>query len=164
MEDLERHRPSFNPSRIKVLVEQLNEIEKIMANAMDGERFEAKLGDRSDSKQGNMAEVAPHPPLIEIPTQGRQGMEEVRTPFKADFYQKLPHPLAQWFKELPVIDGSKINLLCIRQFGLFSEPIIYEVLYPYCQGEPLIVLSNALTRKEPFDSFHARLLQTFYYD
>ena len=75
MEDQERHRPSFNPSRIKVLVEQLNEIEKIMASATDGERFEEKLGDRSDSEQGNMAEAAAHQPPIEVPTQGRQGTE-----------------------------------------------------------------------------------------
>ena len=54
-----------------------------------------------------------------------------------------------------------LKILRIRQFGLFAEHIIYEVLYPYCQGELLIVLSNALTMKKSFDSFHAPLLQNF---
>jgi hypothetical protein len=54
-----------------------------------------------------------------------------------------------------------LKILRIQQFGLFSEPFIYEVLYPYCQGELLILLSNALTTGESFDSLHARLLQHF---
>ena len=39
-----------------------------MANATDGERFEAEPGDRSDREQGNIVEASPHPPLMEVQT------------------------------------------------------------------------------------------------
>jgi hypothetical protein len=84
-------------------------------------------------------------------------------------YQKLPHPLAPLFKNLPVSDGGNIPVLYdfllkvikLRQVGLVVEPTLFELLYPCCQGELLVLLTQALTLREPFDSFHERVLQQF---
>jgi hypothetical protein len=140
LEDVERHRASFDLSRIKVLVKQLDAIEKMMASATDGECSAVKVGDRSDSEDGNMAEVASHPPRTEVRTQGRQGIEGVRTPFKANFYQKLPHFLAQWFKELPVIDGASLVFCGISYYKsyVFDSSVCFQSL-SYMKFSTLIV-------------------------
>jgi hypothetical protein len=72
-------------------------------------------------------------------------------------------------KEMPQVDGSNVKILCefllkairLSQVGQFKEPTIYELLYPHCRGEVLILLRQALTEGEKFDSFHARLLKHF---
>ena len=38
-----------------------------------------------------------------------QGIKQVFTPH---FYQRLPHPLSHLLKELPVVDGTDVNLSC----------------------------------------------------
>jgi hypothetical protein len=85
------------------------------------------------------------------------------------FYQRLPHPLSRLLKELPVVDGTDVKLLCdfllkvlkIRQVGQMPDQTIYEVMYPYCRGELLAFVTNALTATESFEKFHARLLGQF---
>jgi hypothetical protein len=42
-----------------------------------------------------------------------------------------------------------------------TEPTIYEIMYPYCRGELLALVTNAITTMESFGSFHARLLRQF---
>ena len=42
-------------------------------------------------------------------TPSGQGIKQVFTPH---FYQRLPHPLSHLLKELPVVDGADVNLLC----------------------------------------------------
>jgi hypothetical protein len=32
--------------------------------------------------------------------------------FTPNFYQRLPHPLSHLLKELPVVDGTDVSLLC----------------------------------------------------
>jgi hypothetical protein len=72
-------------------------------------------------------------------------------------------------KELPVVDGTDVNHLCdfllkilkIRQVGQMPGQTIFEVMYPYCRGELLAFVTNALTVRERFEHFHARLLGQF---
>jgi hypothetical protein len=72
-------------------------------------------------------------------------------------------------KELPVVDGTDVSLLCdflqkvlkIRQVGQMTEPTIYEIMCPYCRGELLAFVTNAITARERFNFFHARLLRQF---
>ena len=42
-------------------------------------------------------------------TPSGQGIKQVFTPH---FYQRLPHPLSHLLKELPVVDGTDVDLLC----------------------------------------------------
>jgi hypothetical protein len=70
-----------------------------------------------------------------LPSLG-QSASQVFTPH---FYQRLPHLLSHLLKELPVVDGTDVNLLCdfllkifkIRQVGQMTESTIYEIMYPY---------------------------------
>lgn len=95
-----------------------------------------------------------------------QGASQVFTPH---FYRRLPHPLSHLLKELPIMDGTDVNLWCdfllkvlkIRQVGQKTEPTIYEIMYPYCRAEPLAFVTNAITAIESFETFHARLLGQF---
>jgi hypothetical protein len=92
-----------------------------------------------------------------------QGATEVFTP---RLYQRLPLPLGHLVKELPVVEGTDVNLLCdfllkvfkIRQVGQLSDQTIYEVMYPYRRGELLAFVTNIITTRESFESFHALLL------
>ena len=42
-------------------------------------------------------------------TPSGQGIKQVFIP---NFYQRLPHPLSHLLKELSVVDGTDVNLLC----------------------------------------------------
>jgi hypothetical protein len=85
--------------------------------------------------------------------------------FTSKNYQKLTNPLSYLLKELPVVDGNDAHLLCdfllkvitICKVGQITKPTIYELLYPYCRGELLAFLNQALTGREHF----ARLLRQF---
>ena len=62
-------------------------------------------------------------------TPSGQGIQQVFTPH---FYQRLPHPLSHLLKELPVVDGTDVNLLCdfllkvikVRQVGQINDSAI----------------------------------------
>ena len=68
-------------------------------------------------------------------------VQSVNQVFTTHFYQRLPHPLSHLIKELPVVDGTDVNLLCdfmtqvlkIRQVGQMAESTIYEIMYPCCR-------------------------------
>ena len=72
------------------------------------------------------------------------------------FYQSLPHPLSHLPKELPVVNGTDVNLLCdfllkvlrIRQVGQMADQAIYEITYPYCRSELIALVTNAVTAME----------------
>jgi hypothetical protein len=89
--------------------------------------------------------------------------------FNSKIYQKLPHPFSQRLKELPIVDGSDVNLLCdfllgvIRMYqeGQLMTSTIHEILYPYCRGEVLELLVQAISARESFEQFHERLLTEF---
>ena len=95
-----------------------------------------------------------------------QGASQEFTPH---FYQRLPHPLSHLLKELPIVDGTDVNLLCdfllkvlkIRQVGQLPDQTIYEVMYPYCRGELLAFMTSTITATENLENFHARLLGQF---
>jgi len=99
-------------------------------------------------------------------TPSGQGIKQVFTPH---FYRRLPHPLSQLLKELPVVDGSDVNLVCdfllkaieIRQVGQMNDSAIYELMYPYCRGELLALVTQAINTREIFENFHARSLGHF---
>jgi hypothetical protein len=84
-------------------------------------------------------------------------------------YQKLLHPFSNLLKELPVADGSDVNLMCnfllkvlrMNQVGHMVALMIYEILYLHCRSEVLGLLTQALTASESFDFFHERLLRQF---
>jgi hypothetical protein len=85
-----------------------------------------------------------------------QGATQVFTPH---LYQRLPLPLGHLLKELSVVNGTDVNLLCdfllkvhkIRQVGQLSDQTIYEVMYPYCRGELLAFVTNIITTRESFE-------------
>jgi hypothetical protein len=89
-----------------------------------------------------------------------QGASQVFTPH---LYHRLTHPLNHILKELPVVDGTDVNLLCdfllkvlkIRQVGQFPDQTIYEVMYPYCRGELLAFVTNTIKalQERIFSSF-----------
>jgi hypothetical protein len=108
-----------------------------------------------------------------LPAQAEAGLpslgQSANQVFTPNFYHRLSHPLCHLLKEPPVIDGTDVSLLCdfvlkvlkIRQVGQMTEPTIYETMYPYCRGELLALVTNAITAMESFDFFHAPLLGRF---
>jgi hypothetical protein len=81
----------------------------------------------------------------------------------------LNNPLCALLKEIPVIDGNDAHKLCdflvkvihIAKVGHFKEPVLYEMLYPYCKGPLVECLNQAISNREKFDAFHARILRRF---
>jgi hypothetical protein len=77
--------------------------------------------------------------------------------------------LGYLLKELPVVDGTDVKLLCdfllkvlkIRQVGQLPDQTIFQVMYPYCRGELLAFVTNIITARESFENFHALLLGQF---
>ena len=63
--------------------------------------------------------------------------QSVNQVFTQHFYQRLPHPFSHLMKELPVVEGTDVKLLCdfktqvlkIRQVGQMTESTIYEIMY-----------------------------------
>jgi hypothetical protein len=68
-----------------------------------------------------------------------------------------------------VVDGTNVNRLCdfllqslrMVQVGQFKVPTIYEILYPFCKREVLVLLEQALSARDSFDTFHEHLLKRF---
>jgi hypothetical protein len=93
-------------------------------------------------------------------------MKQVFTP---QLYQKLPHPLGNLIKELPVVDGTDVNclynfllkLLKVRQVAQMKDSAMHELMYPYCKGELQCLVTQAISNKENFENFHERLLRHF---
>jgi hypothetical protein len=54
-----------------------------------------------------------------------------------------------------------LKVIKLRQVRLIVESTLFELLYPCCQGELLVLLTQALTLREQFDSFHERVLLQF---
>jgi hypothetical protein len=108
--------------------------------------------------------------------EGSSQRDEVRFPsnvvpmlFSSDRYQKIENPLNHLLSQVSVVDGNDIDVLCvfllkalnIINIAKISPPQIYEMLMPRCRGELLECLQQALATGEPFDSFHARVIQRF---
>jgi len=94
-----------------------------------------------------------------------QSTSQVFTPH---FYQRLPHRLSHLLKELPVVDGNDVDLcdfllkvIRIRQVGHMTEATIYEITHPYCRGDLMALVTNAITARDSFENFLDRLLRQF---
>jgi len=93
----------------------------------------------------------------------------IKQEFTPHFYQRLPHPLSNLIKELPVVDGTEVNrlyefllrVLKVRQVGQMSDSAIYELMYPYCRDELLFLETQAINTKKNFENFYDRLLRHF---
>jgi hypothetical protein len=160
---------------VRRLLGLLADVERKMAAAQDPHASQVFLGDDSSNEEGQnpgKAEQLVH----EMDAQTATSFEVRSTdpvtfpsPLKSKFYQKIPHPLSNSIEEMPTIDGSQIDLVWefvikasrLCKMGHFNAPLIYEVLYPYCKGEALELLTQSLTQNLPFDSFHARLINRF---
>jgi hypothetical protein len=89
--------------------------------------------------------------------------------FTPHFYQKLPHSLSHLLKELHFVDGTDVRFLCdfllkvlkIRQVGHLADQAIYEIIYPYCQGDLLARATNTISSTERFETFHAWISDQF---
>jgi hypothetical protein len=47
------------------------------------------------------------------------------------------------------------------QVGQVKVPIIYEILYPFCKGEVLVLLVQTLSARDSFEIFYESLLKRF---
>jgi hypothetical protein len=134
-------------------------MEEQVATMLDPERRDGTVRDitRRDSVNtpevsGNFTTSEGHRPVV-------QETVKVTTPnlsntqaFYFSCYQNLPHPVGQLVKEFTIIDGCSVHHLCdfllkilkIRQVGLIEVPTICELMYPYCKGEALALLTQAL--------------------
>jgi hypothetical protein len=78
-----------------------------------------------------------------------QGANQVFTPH---LYRRLLHPLSQLLKELPLDNAAGENLLYdfllqvlkILQGDQMTYSTINEIMYPYCWGELLALITNAI--------------------
>jgi hypothetical protein len=156
--------------------ERLEQIERIMKNILE---LQAPQGTEAGSsrEQGvsNAIDMASNPPLEEsspaLPVNTADGTADSAPilSFSSHLYQKLPHPFSSLLKDLPVVDGKDVNSLCdfllqslrMVQVGQVGVPTIYEILYPFCKGEVLVLLVQALSARDSFDTFHERLLKRF---
>jgi hypothetical protein len=85
------------------------------------------------------------------------------------FIRGCPIPLGHLLKELNVMDGTDVSLLCdfllkvlkIRQVGQMADYTIYETIYPCYRGELLALVTNVITAAESFEIFYARILEQF---
>ena len=83
------------------------------------------------------------------------------------FYQRLPHPLSHLLKELSVVDGTDVSILCdfllkvlkIRHVVQMTDQEIYKIMYPYCRYELIALVTNAITAAESFEIFHVRIFE-----
>jgi hypothetical protein len=84
--------------------------------------------------------------------------------FGSNIYQKLPHPLLQQIKELPIVDGTDVDKLLdfllgmirLNQVGQWQVPMIYEVVYSHCRGKVLDLLIKAIAVCENLKFFTKR--------
>jgi hypothetical protein len=59
--------------------------------------------------------------------------------FISHIYQRLPHPLDDLLKEVPVVDGTEVNLVWdflfkaihARRVSQTKDQLILQLLYPY---------------------------------
>jgi hypothetical protein len=173
LEAMALHAGEVDSASIHTLGEKFDAVESRMSKVY-AERPPINLGAGNSSDLRSTAGPSLNQITPEVMQQQAQVMAEVRMPsfnsgqvFPGKLYQKLPHPLAP-FKNLPVSDGRNIKVLYdllkvikLRQVGLIVEPTLFELLYPCCQGELLVLLTQALTLREQFDSFHERVLLQF---
>jgi hypothetical protein len=162
--------PKIDRAGIQTLEERLEAMAQQVTALLDLERRNAAVRDMDSRDSVSTQGVSGHLTASEVLETPKVISPSVKdTPVFSSFYQKLPHPLGQMVKEFTLIDGSNVHHLCefllrllkLRQVGQIEVPTIYELIYPYCKGEILALLTQALMASEPFDFFHARVLNQF---
>jgi hypothetical protein len=168
--------PKIDRDAIQTLEERLKAMAQHVTALPDFESRETAVRDMDSRDSVSTQGVSGHLTASEMQRPEVLETPKVITPsvkgtpaFSSAFYQKLPHPLGQLVKEFTVIDGSNVHhqcefllqLLKIRQVGLIEVPTIYELMYPYCEGEILALLTQALMASKPFNPLHARVLKQF---
>ena len=157
------------------LHKQLDSIEQLATSMLNEtptqESNSGQLG--SEMEQGSASAGASTPSHV---LQASQNIMDVRSDntthspiYNFQEFQKLPNPVSYLLKELPIIDGNDARLLCdfllkiihISTLGQIKEPMLFQLLYPYCRGELLACLGQAIASHESFDVLHERLLRRF---
>ena len=54
-----------------------------------------------------------------------------------------------------------LKVIKIRHVGQMNESAIYDLMYRYCSGELLGLVTRAINSRETFEDFHARSLGHF---
>ena len=166
---------SSETSLMQRLHDQLDEIEQTLARAENNASpnpeptIETTTGEMAHRSNGRPDTQDSRPVGVHHAGEVRSSTQGDSPSFISNIYQKLNNPLCYLLKALPVVDGNDAHALCafllkvinIRKVGRISQPTIYELLYPYCRGELLNCLNQALEEREPFEHFHARLLHHF---
>jgi len=119
-----------------------------------------------DVEVGTLADQIAHVNTGMVAPQVTPSVHGIKQAFTRHFYQRLPNLLSHKFKEIPVADGTDVNVLCdlllkvikIRQVRQMNDSAIYELMYPYCRGELLALVTHAINTKETFENLHARSL------
>jgi hypothetical protein len=155
--------------RIKV-----HDIEQSMQNILESMSWQGQTSQSASHQQAGMPsnlgsssspdEVMPEQ---QFNSHANHSVPVVNNIFTSNIYQKLPHPFSQTLSELPIIDGSDVNALWefllrvihMNQVGQLTMPGNYEILYPYCRGEVLHLLLQAMSVGVSFYVFHERLTQ-----
>lgn len=160
--------PSVGSESIRRLVAQLEAVTKIMATLEESDSIGGKRDEESSGETvSNIPSGEEQTPGIVREVSPETSTSSIRGPVvDSRMYQKWPHPFTTLLKELPLVDGSNVELLCdfllkavhLQQDGQIRVPNIYELLYPYCKGEVLLLLRQALAASESFPVFHARVL------
>ena len=160
---------NFNSDDLQSLSFQMDNIERNMATVDGTGQVRDLGGGQGHETVSNMTDAR-----AEASVSAVQGMRPRVNPdvsreseFHFCTYQRLPHPVTYLLKELPQVDGCKVEVLYesllkvihLRQVSQVRVLQIYEILYPHCKGEVLVLLRQALANAEEFDSFHSRLLE-----
>jgi hypothetical protein len=123
-------------------------------------------------KESNQDSILASP--VQTPEQQTNSQSESVIPvgsslFMPHLFQQLPQPFSQSLKELPIIDGRDVNslldfllrLIRMNQVSQIMTPGYYKILYPYCRGEVLQILSQVKTTGVSFDVLLEQLLSRF---
>ena len=170
LEDREEAGLNFGSTSLRTLFEQLDAMEKTIVMADASERPGRGIvggSSRETVSKADELDVENSGKVVQETTRGATPSVVRASQFLSITYQKLPHPITHLLNELPQVDGCNVNVLCefllkvshLRQVSQVAEPTIYELLYPLCKGEVLVLLRQAIAKGEDFDSFHSRVLK-----
>jgi hypothetical protein len=154
---------------------RLEQIERSMKNILGLQPLQGTVGGSSTEQDvSSDINLVSSPPCEEsIParplnTAERTG-DSAPIPFLFAFLSEFATPI--WFsaKGIALVDGTNVDRLCdfllqslrMVQVGQFRVPTIYEIFYPFCKGEVLVLLEQALSGRDSLDTFHEHLLKRF---
>jgi hypothetical protein len=113
-------------------------------------------GGTDERERGSSATHQDNVTHLTVPTQV-MGVSQVAAntncTFSSQLYQRLPHPLANFLKEIPVVDGADVNTLWdflskavhIRRVGQVQDQHMLELLHHYCRDSLLTQVVESLS-------------------